>query len=388
VGRQVAVTATESAPRRLGRRPVLDGMRGIAILLVMLMHTNILTNGYMGVDVFFGLSGFLITTLLLEEWERGRTISLKRFYGRRARRLLPALGVVLLACVVVNATLYTLAGWPLGEKLLTTALFVNNWMETLKHAQLGSLTPTWSLAQEEQFYLLWPVLLLVMLRLRVNVRAIGAVLALMILALLYAEPHVLSLSSHVDYYSPFDRASELLFGALGAVVWHSRLIPSPLSWIARSPRAKPLARTLQRHWRAPVCWLLALAFVWLMFNQTLLPRTIYLGAAAITVPLIINLLAVPESMLARLIACPPLRWIGRISYSLYLYHLLVRNILDHYHVDNSVYLNALITFSASISLATLSWYLLESRVLKGQWLRRARVKAVRGRLELAPEGAQ
>src|ERR1700749_5223776 len=122
MGSQVAQAASTDVPRRLGRRPVLDGIRGIAILLVMLMHTQILANGYAGVDVFFGLSGFLITTLLLEERDRTGRISLRGFYERRARRLLPALGLLLLACVLVNALLYTLVGWPLGDKLLTTSL--------------------------------------------------------------------------------------------------------------------------------------------------------------------------------------------------------------------------------------------------------------------------
>ena len=82
------------APRRLGYRPVLDGVRGAAVLLVMLMHTGVLANGYVGVDIFFGLSGFLITTLLCEEWERTGQLSFRRFYERRARRLLPALLLV------------------------------------------------------------------------------------------------------------------------------------------------------------------------------------------------------------------------------------------------------------------------------------------------------
>lgn len=381
---------TQEGPRRLGHRPVLDGLRGIAILLVMLMHTQLLPNGYMGVDVFFGLSGFLITTLLVEEWEKHGGISLKRFYGRRARRLLPALAVILVACVIVNATLYTLAGWPLGMKLLTTSLFVNNWMVTLDHARLGSLTPTWSLAQEEQFYLLWPLLLLALLRLRVDGRAICVLLALTVVALLYAEPHVLpGLTSHVSYYSPFDRASELMLGALGAVVWHWRLIPSPLAWVGGIPRLRPLASAIDDRWRTPVCWALVLAFVWLMFNQNLLERTVYLGAAAITVPLIINLLSAPQGLLARVISCAPLRWIGRISYSLYLYHLLVRNVLYHYDPDQSVYLSAAITFAVSIALATLSWHLLESRVLRPRGSRRPQpVTPVPRRARLAAEGAR
>src|ERR1700742_1857719 len=116
MGSQVAQAASTDVSRRLGRRPVLEGIRGIAILLVMLMHTQILANGYAGVHVFFGLSGFLITTMLLEDQRSAGRSSLRAFYERSARRLLPALGVLLLACVLVNSLLYTLVGWPLGDK--------------------------------------------------------------------------------------------------------------------------------------------------------------------------------------------------------------------------------------------------------------------------------
>src|ERR1700729_282784 len=105
MGSQVAMEE-KPAPRHLGRRPVLDGVRGIAILLVMLSHTGILPNGYVGVDLFFALSGFLITSILYEEWERSGTISLPRFYERRARRLLPALGVLLVVALIVDLACY------------------------------------------------------------------------------------------------------------------------------------------------------------------------------------------------------------------------------------------------------------------------------------------
>src|SRR6201996_5931902 len=128
LGSHELVEMTSESPRRLGRRPVLDGLRGVAILLVMLTHTSVLPNGYVGVDLFFALSGFLITTLLYEEWERHDRISLKRFYERRARRLLPALGVLLVLAIVVDSACYSMTGWSLGKKALLSLLFVNNWV--------------------------------------------------------------------------------------------------------------------------------------------------------------------------------------------------------------------------------------------------------------------
>src|ERR1700735_3355518 len=108
MGIENAMDSRRDEPRRLGHRPVLDGLRGIAILLVMLTHTNVLPNGYVGVDLFFALSGFLITTLLYEEWDRTGGISLKRFYGRRARRLLPALGLMIVLALVIDMTCYSM----------------------------------------------------------------------------------------------------------------------------------------------------------------------------------------------------------------------------------------------------------------------------------------
>jgi peptidoglycan/LPS O-acetylase OafA/YrhL len=350
--------------RRLGHRPVLDGVRGIAIILVMLMHTSVLGNGYMGVDVFFALSGFLITTLLYEEWDRTGTISLRAFYERRARRLLPALVMVLLACVIVTVALYPMPGWGIGKKALTTLLFINNWVATLGHSsQLGSLSTTWSLSQEEQFYLLWPLLLVLLLRRRLPPILIAGILVLLSVLLVVAEPHIAhAFHGYSRYFSPVDRAAELLFACAGAIVWRMRLIPSPERWFSHLGPAEPVARAVQRHWRTPAGWALVGVFVWLLCNHTLVDRVIYLATAAVALLLIVNLLEVPTSLLARLIGCRPLRYVGKISYALYLYHLLVRDILYHYMPDRSRYFNVTVTFGASLMLASISWYFVESRL--------------------------
>jgi peptidoglycan/LPS O-acetylase OafA/YrhL len=359
-------TGTESTaerPRRLGHRPVLDGLRGIAIFLVMLTHTDVLPNGYVGVDLFFALSGFLITTLLYEEWDRTGGISLKRFYGRRARRLLPALGMLILVALAVDVICYPMTGWPFAWKALTSVLFVNNWLAATGHANdLGSLNPTWSLAQEEQFYLVWPLVLIVMLRRHARPHLVAGVLLVAIALLMVAAPSS-SGPSYSVYYSPAARAAELLFGCFGAVIWRHRLIGIPQQIKDRLPVELVAMLTQRRLWRGVLALVLAYLFVLLLFNYQLSTEQIYLSACLLAVPLIISLVGTPDSLLARAISCPPLRFLGRVSYALYLIHLLMRNVVYHYMPGGNVYVNALLTISVSVALAAVSWTLVESRIL-------------------------
>jgi len=156
---------------RLGYRPALDGIRAIAIVLVLGFHTGLLGGGFLGVDLFFVLSGFLITGLLVEEWDRYQEISLAGFYTRRMRRLFPALvltlvgvGVLYLALPGVN---HGIGYWP---TVASVAAYSSNWLAAFgshgSWASLGMLGHTWSLAIEEQFYLVWPIVVLVLLRRR------------------------------------------------------------------------------------------------------------------------------------------------------------------------------------------------------------------------------
>jgi peptidoglycan/LPS O-acetylase OafA/YrhL len=325
--------------RTLGHSPVLDGLRGIAILLVLLAHTSVLPNGYVGVDLFFALSGFLITTLLYEEWDRAGTISLARFYKRRARRLLPALGLLMVVALIVNFAVYSMTGWSFGWKALTSALFVNNWVAATGHAKdLGALNPTWSLAQEEQFYLLWPLLLVLMLRRRMRPELVGVFLVATIVLLVAISP---AGHNYQVYYSPFNRAAELLFGCLGSVVWRHRMVCRAAVWVRSLGVALPTLAGFRggptRRWSGSAAWLRALAacglaylFVKLLFNDQMTTEQIYLRACLIAVPLIMTLLSTPKGLMTRLIAIAPLRYLGRISYSLYLYHLLMRNVVYTY----------------------------------------------------------
>jgi peptidoglycan/LPS O-acetylase OafA/YrhL len=328
----------------------------------MLTHTSVLPNGYVGVDLFFALSGFLITTLLYDEWDRNGGISLKRFYGRRARRLLPALGLLIVIALIVDMTCYQMTGWPFAEKALTSMLFVNNWVAATGHAnQLGSLNPTWSLAQEEQFYLVWPLVLLVLLRNRVGPPVVALLLLSAIGLLIVLAPA--GGTEYSVYYSPAARAAELLFGCLGAVIWRHRLLRVPQALKAKLPVGLAGLLGQRRTWRALCALVLAYLFVTLLFNHRLSTEQVYLRACLLAVPLIVTLVGTPGSLLARVIACPPLRYLGRISYALYLFHLLMRNVIYHLMPNGSVYLNAALTISISIALAAASWQIVESRVL-------------------------
>jgi peptidoglycan/LPS O-acetylase OafA/YrhL len=363
MGIEAAMDTRRERPRRLGHRPVLDGLRGIAIFLVMLTHTNVLPNGYVGVDLFFALSGFLITTLLYEEWDRSGGISLRRFYGRRARRLLPALGLLIAVAMLVDLICYPMTGWPFAWKALSSVLFVNNWLAATGHASdLGSLNPTWSLAQEEQFYLAWPLVLLVLLRHRVRPHLV-AVLLLAAIALLMVAAPTGDGQGYSIYYSPAARAAELLFGCLGAVIWRHRLLRIPRQLKLALPVELVATLSRRRLWRGMATCVLAYLFVVLLFDYELPTEEVYLGACLLAVPLIVNLVGTPGSLIARTIACPPLRFLGRISYALYLFHLLTRNVVYHYMPNGSLYVNALLTISISITLAAVSWKIVESRVL-------------------------
>src|SRR5215207_1763866 len=161
-GAQTSMPETTAVVSRLGYRPELDGIRGVAILLVVVVHLhNWPRGGFIGVDVFFTLSGFLITTLLLEEWRARGTISLRHFYARRSLRLFPAVAVLLAVYFIFALA----AGGPyLGTRLAGVAYgltYLSNWPQAyhwpFPEQEIGFL---WTLAIEEQYYLLWPSLLL------------------------------------------------------------------------------------------------------------------------------------------------------------------------------------------------------------------------------------
>jgi peptidoglycan/LPS O-acetylase OafA/YrhL len=318
-------------PRRDGIafRPALDGARALAVVAVLLYHAGVpgTRGGFLGVDLFFVLSGFLITSLLLVEYRTHGKISLPRFWWRRARRLLPAM-----FAVVLFVSWFALTRAPdvlharLRGDLLSVVFYVANWRFIVdevsyfeRFADPNPLLHMWSLAIEEQFYLLWPVLLLLLvgpLRRRFGHRTLLVTTLTMAaasttwMALLHSRGESLTRL----YYGTDTRAAALLVGALIA-----RHAVNNRWW---EPRSGP--GPWQPRWLEPVGWLclagLVLAFIAVDEQAGWLYRGGFLLIAVIAAGFLLPLSHPTPTALSRLLTITPLRWIGERSYGLYLWH--------------------------------------------------------------------
>lgn len=338
-----------SPPVRFGHRPVLDGVRGVAVLLVLLNHGGRLNWGFVGVDIFFVLSGFLITTLLCEEWDGTGRISFPAFYRRRARRLLPALVLLVVGVAIAEQLDIMPHSLPLGIQILTTLLFVNNWVGPIYPDGLGVLGPTWSLGVEEQFYLVWPLTLFLLLRRGAQPRNMLTLLAVSVLVLALLGPGLGPvIGVHSGYGNPFIRAAEPLVGCIAALI---------------RQRFVRMSRPLCGHWMG---WLAVPAIAWIANSNASWPiRSI--GPALCTGVLILSVLANEQGILARILALWPLRYTGRISYGLYLYQEPVNGLIGYFLPDKHLHANYILWFLAfNFALAVPSWHFIEARFLASQ----------------------
>ncbi|CAN5359565.1 peptidoglycan O-acetyltransferase OatA [soil metagenome] len=297
----------------------LDGVRAIAVLLVILFHLSpgAVVGGFIGVDLFFVVSGFLITSLLLREREAMGRIALSAFWRRRARRLLPALGVLLLVCCTVA---YAIGGdvlVGLSQQLLGAVTFSSNWLFLAASSNyFDSTVPElfrnlWSLAVEEQFYLLWPLLLVfVLLKLPRWVRIAGvsllAVGSAAWMAALYTAGNATRVYSGTDTH---------FFGlAIGAV-----LAFVAVSWPTRAlewPRWQRTALGLG----GPIALVGILIIAAVMNEDAAVTFQGGLAVVSLLSAVVVATLLVPGTPLARVLDWAPLRWIGARSYGLYLWH--------------------------------------------------------------------
>jgi peptidoglycan/LPS O-acetylase OafA/YrhL len=309
-----------AAAFHLGYRPWLDGLRGVAILLVLAFHLGLMPGGSLGVDVFFVLSGFLITTLLVEEWQGCGSISLKHFYLRRVLRLFPAFVTLLLLCFFSSLLLNSAAEVAAQRReILVAGCYIANWPQ-LHRTGMVLLGHTWSLSVEEQFYLLWPVLLYGMLRLRLSRRVMvslvcaGVVASASLRLVLYRlhggtgpekAANILRLYMGLD-----TRADALLVGCLIGLAAAWGLLP-------RSPRFT--------YWAGWAAVLSTAALGYLAWNRCLdhsqYYHGLFTGVALMTGSLLVRMLLVPHGAGAWLLQSRPLVGVGRISYGLYLYHI-------------------------------------------------------------------
>lgn len=324
-----------------GRLQALDGLRGVAILAVLANHTghSLGRGGYLGVDVFFVLSGYLITGLLLRERERNGRVRIGYFYARRALRLYPALIVT-----IIFVALLALLGAVERENLGTHVFFAFFYLQDLANAfgigpALGPLNFTWSLAIEEHFYLLWPPLMLLVV-LRGDRRAVVAVSALLALASFTAmqllfEPST-SPTSEV-YYHPEARVAAMLVGCALAAA-SVRKIPSWLVAVAAFGLVIVLVVAPEANVR--VVYLAMMPAVWICTSVLIVGGTLAVG------------------MPSRLLRWRPLAWIGAISYGLYLYHGPMFVAVEHFTGSSRTVVVAL-GLLASLAAAAASFYFIE-----------------------------
>lgn len=353
--------------------PGLDGLRAIAVLGVIAYHLNLkwASGGLLGVGVFFTLSGYLITDLLVARWDGQGTLDLKDFWLRRARRLLPALAVMLAAVTVWVALAHRSELSALGGNVFAAAVYGSNWWLIAHHvsyfAQFGPPSPLghlWSLAVEEQFYLAWPWLLLLglsfvperrlwksgrpRLALLTLVAAAGSAVAM---ALLYHPG-----TDPTRVYDGTDtRAFELLIGAALALRW-------PMSRPGMD-EDRPARRALD------LVGFAGLAGIGFLFWHTsqyspFLYRGGMVVLSAATV-MVLAAVAQPGSWLGAVLGWGPLRWIGERSYGIYIWHypVIVLTTPESQHAFDPV--RATAQLAATLALAEASWLWVEQPIRTG-----------------------
>lgn len=313
---------------RLGHRPALDGVRGIAIALVVGGHmAGWPRNGSYGVDLFFVLSGFLITTLLLEEHRATGRIALRAFYVRRARRLFPALFAMLVLAFLLSSATFTPREMVI---VFGSALFyVSNFVRAFTHPDQLSGGPTnhlWSLAAEEQFYTVWPAALLFLLRRRV---ALVQVLTAFFVALVsYRLGMILAGASPARiYFGPDTHAEGIVLGCLVAAL---RMRHVRVAWFLGW--AGLVGIGLLAFTRPPHEWVFGLPVV-------------EVAAAAVL------LTSLQPGLLQRALSVRPLVYLGVISYSLYVWHMFALYATFWHH--------RVIAAVLAVPLTLCSYYLVE-----------------------------
>lgn len=358
-----ALSVPIQRPRHI---PSLDGLRALSVLLVIVLHTllrnhlynqipfayRLVGNGSLGVFIFFVISGYLITTLLLREREKTSAISLKSFYIRRAFRILPPLYLYVFFLAVLGVTGH-LPGMNRRE-LITALTLTRNYVP---HVSLWAMEHLWSLCIEEQFYFLWPTALVIcMLHPQGSAGRRNA--TRVALCIIIAEPFIRVLSFR--YLPAFHntgmfhmQADGLMFGALGALQQGYARFERIYSYVTRWP------------WLLPVLIFVVLGSLTVRFqNYWSLPIGITLNGFLILMWLL-WLVRNPVSVTGRILNLPAIAWVGRLSYSLYIWQTFFLHSLNIEVFDHNGWWN---TFPTSwlciLAVAVISYYFIERPALR------------------------
>jgi peptidoglycan/LPS O-acetylase OafA/YrhL len=352
--------------------PGLDGLRAVAVLAVIAYHLEFgwAKGGLLGVGVFFTLSGYLITDILLAQLRRG-SVALGGFWLARARRLLPALFSMLALVAVWVAAVGPAQPPQFGRAIAAAALYVANWQLVFEHvsyfARFGPLAPLghlWSLGVEEQFYAFWPLLLILGVRVvhdRASASALRPRLAFLTLALAAASAAEMALLYRPSfdpsrvYFGTDTRAFELLVGAALAMVWPS--------WRLRADIAGRARRVLES---VGAAGLLTIAV--LIWRTDEYSPFLYRGGFAllsIATACTIAVLVHPACRLGAVLGAAPLRWIGVRSYGIYLWSTPIIALTTPAAAHSTDLARAFLQVAATMCVAALSWRLIEQPVRHG-----------------------
>ena len=351
--------------------PGLDGVRAIAVMGVLVFHANPewLPGGFLGVDVFFALSGFLITSLLLAELDASGTVRFGRFYQRRAKRLLPALFLVLIGTSLLAMTVAQDAAQRVREDAIAAFVYSTNWWYVL-HGQSyfeatgrpPMLQHLWSLSVEEQFYFIWPVVMFFLWRLgkargvRIGalVGAVGSTVLMTVIAVSQNMPSVTDTSR--IYFGTDSHCMTLLLGAALATVWRPGPVISKLTERGR-------AFTSHGGWVALGLLLLVYWFVGPMSVALYRGGFFVVGLVAVGV---VAAASVTGTAFSRALSVQPLKYLGERSYGLYLWHwpifMVLRPGID---LDADGIQVQVLRFALTFAAAELSYRFVEMPIRRG-----------------------
>jgi peptidoglycan/LPS O-acetylase OafA/YrhL len=362
-----------TAPGDRKFRPDVEGLRAVAVLLVVLYHAGVpkVTGGYIGVDVFFVLSGFVITGLLLRERSDTNKTSLLAFYGRRCRRILPAATLVVIITVLASYHwLGFLVGNSTAEVGRTASLFYANFHfisvgtnYLSAQAPPSALQNYWSLSVEEQFYVIYPTLFIfaamalshVSLRLKLTALLVASIAASFIWSI-----HQTSTDQTAAYFSPFTHAWELALGGLVAV--------GSLQ-LAKLPRGAAIAMT----W-AGLAGILIAAFEFT--NTTAYPGSVVALPVVSTALVVAGGTAAPQLGAEILLRLFPFRWLGKLSYSLYLWHWPILIIAAQYAGRPLSVKDNMLWVLVALALSIVSYFIVENPIRHWRFLSRSSVRSV------------